>query len=66
MAIDPAILKFFLALVIASIVIEITSRISEGAAWALVGLLILGLLINNPLLIGFINLGSSTLQKGLE
>ena len=63
--IDPAVLKFVLALVVAAIAVELLSRISEGAAWALAGLIILGLFLNNPILTGFINLGTNSLKGAI-
>lgn len=64
--IDPSILKFVVALLIATLAVELVSRISQGAAWVLVGVVVLGLLINNPILTGFLNLTSQSIQKGIS
>lgn len=64
--IDPAVLKFFAALLIAALIVEFVSRISRGAAWVLVAVVILGMFLNNPILTGWLNLGSKSLQGALK
>lgn len=64
--VDPAVLRFALAVFIAGITIELADRLSPKIAWTLVFLVVLGLLINNPILIGYLQLGTSSLKKGLE
>lgn len=46
--IDPSVVRFIVALVVVGAVIEVISNFSNGAAWILVLILSLGLLINNP------------------
>lgn len=66
MGIDPQVLRFLLALAVVAAFVEIVAHIHEGAAWALVFLLIVGALINNPLAIGFITLGANSLAEGVN
>lgn len=65
-AIDPSVLKFALALVIVGIMVEVTDSVSHTAAWTLVGIIVLGLLLNNPIAIGLISLGGRSLQEGVS
>lgn len=64
--IDPVVIRFIFALLVAGFFIEIADRISPKIAWTLVFLIVLGLFINNPILTGYLNLGSASLKKGLE
>lgn len=65
-AIDPNLVKFALALFIVGVMIEIVDRVSPSAAWTLTGIIVLGLLLNNPLAIGLISLGGRTLEQGVS
>jgi hypothetical protein len=64
--IDPSLLKFALALFIVGVMVELVDQASHTAAWTLVGILILGLLLNNPLAISLISLGGKTLEQGVR
>lgn len=64
--IDPRVIKFAVALVIAGVVIELVSRVNSGAAWAVAGVVILYLLINNRLLTSYLNTGANSLTQGLS
>lgn len=64
--VDPKIVKFIVAVVIAGAVIATLAKVSKGAAWTLVFVLILGLFLNNPLLIGYLNLGTQSLSQGIK
>lgn len=64
--IDPSFLKFALALLIVSVMVEIVGSVSQSAAWSLVVIIVLGLLLNNPLAIGLISLGGTALQRGVS
>lgn len=64
--IDPKLLKFGLALVIAGVVIGLLDKASRTAAWVLVFILLLGLFLNNPLLIGYLNLGTQSLSQSIR
>lgn len=65
-AIDPSVLKFALALVIVGIMVEVVDQFSHTAAWTLVIIIVLGLLLNNPIAIGLISLGGKSLQEGVS
>ncbi len=65
-AIDPSFLKFALALFIVAIMVEVVGAFSNSAAWTLVIIIVLGLLLNNPLAIGLISLGGTALQRGVS
>lgn len=63
--IDPKVIKFIVAVAIVGLLVETVDRFSNGAAWTLVIIILLGLLMNNPLVTGaLLNLGGS-LEKGL-
>jgi hypothetical protein len=64
--IDPKVIKFLIALAISAIVIELVDSISKEGAWTLTGIVILGLLLNNPAAISLITLGSQSLTDSLE
>lgn len=65
-AIDPSVVKFAIALIVGSLLIEIVDRVSSTAAWTLVAIIVVGLLLNNPLAIAMINLGAQSLEKGVR
>lgn len=65
-AIDPSVLKFFLALAVVGILVEVVSSVSNGAAWTLVVIIVLGLLLNNPIAVSLISLGGNALQSGVS
>lgn len=65
-AIDPEVLRFLLALLIATAVVALIERFSEAGAYTLTGIVVLGLLLNNPIILGFITLSSQSLQSGLS
>lgn len=64
--IDPKVLRLILALVVVGALVEIVSHVNEQAAWALVIILIVGALVNNPVVIGFITLGANSLAEGVN
>jgi hypothetical protein len=64
--IDPAIIRFGIALVLLAVFIEIVDNFSHSAAWTLFIILILGLLLNNPLAIALISAGGQSLSRGKE
>lgn len=64
--IDPGLVKFLTALAIGALIIEALDRTVSAAAWALVGILLFGVFLNNPILIGFISNGANELAKGVQ
>lgn len=60
---DPNVIKFIVALTLVSILVEVISRFSEGAAWTLVIILILGFLYNNPYAVAMITMGANSLEE---
>lgn len=64
--INPAVLKFVVALVIATAAISALEQTSRGAAVMLAFVVVLLLFIKNPILGGYLNMGSSALSKGIS
>jgi len=62
-AISPDVIKFFIALGLLSALTMVIENFSSEAAWALVIILLLGVLLNNPAAIGLINLGGNALDS---
>ena len=61
--ISPDVIKFFIALGLLSALTMVIENFSSEAAWALVIILLLGVLLNNPAAIGLINLGGNALAS---
>lgn len=64
--IDPKVVKFFIALLVTTAVIEIVDNVSKNAAVILSFVIILGLLLNNPYAIALITLGGNALADGVR
>lgn len=64
--IDPSVIKFAVALTIAAAVVGLVGKVSKTAQVILILLVVTLLLIDNPVLIGFINLGSQSLNSTLK
>jgi len=62
MKIDSGVLKFFTALIIVAFVVELISQFSGKAAYVLVGIIVLGILLNNPIAISLISVGANSLS----
>lgn len=65
-ALDPALLRFAAAMVIAAIVVEVVRSFNESAAWILVLLFILGGVIKNPLVWSYLALGAKEINAGVS
>lgn len=64
--INPAVLKFVVALLIVGVFISFLEQSSKGAAALLAFVVVLLLFIKDSPLPGWLYLGSSALQKGIE
>lgn len=60
---DPNVIKFFTALAIVTVGVEFVDKISRKAAYFLVLIIILGLLLNNPLAVSLIASSGNNLKK---
>lgn len=61
MSIDKGVLKFIVALLIVGVVVELTDSVSRKAAYTMVVIIVLGILLNNPLALGLISVGANSL-----
>ena len=64
--VNPSVLKFLVALVIAGAAISLLEQTSKGAATLLAFVVILLLFIKNPILSGWLYVGSSALSRGIS
>lgn len=64
--IDKSVIKFVVSLLIVSALVEVVRNINEKAALALAGVIVIGILINNPLALYLIQSGSSKLRDVTE
>lgn len=61
--IDPNVIKFFTALAIVTVGVELVDGFSRKAAYILVLIIVLGLLLNNPLAVNLIAGSAENLNR---
>lgn len=66
MNVNPNVLKFIFAVLIVGVVIEITDHINHTAAYTMVAILILGILLDNPLALNLINVSGNSLGSATK
>jgi len=65
-SIDPGVIKFVGALLVAAILVEVINRFSEGAAWTLVLVLVLGFMFNNQIALNLFVAGVTRVDEGIS
>lgn len=55
-AIDPKVISFLIALVAVGLFLSVLQKIDTKAAWAFVAIVGFGIIIKNPLVLGFLSI----------